>query len=84
MKACTLCAGLSQTTHRSVIGSGTGASGGRGSQVFGEEQADEPNTTFGVKAKSFNSNDLQDLIRRASVSRTEPGSPRSVTSSVHA
>ena len=56
----------------------------RGSQVFGEEADDEPTTTFGAKAKSFNSNELQDLIRRASVSRTEPESPRSVASSVHA
>ena len=61
-----------------------GSSGRKGSQVFGEEQRDEPETTFGVKAKSFNSDDLQELIRRASVSRTEPDAPRSVASSVHA
>ena len=64
-------------TRRTIRGSGVFS---RGSQVFGEEIEDEPKTTFGHRASSISEQEIQDLINKAAVSRSQPDSPRSLSS----
>ena len=71
-------AGGSTATHRTVKGSSRISHSG--SQVFGEELAEEPKGTFGHRAASISQVELQALIAKASVPRAEPDSPRSLSS----
>jgi hypothetical protein len=71
-------AGGSTATHLTVKGSGK-LRGSGGSQVFGEEQQDEPKGTFGIRASSFSREELEALQAKAAVPRAEPDSPRSLS-----